>query len=156
MNWLVVIGLCVAWSITFAIVEHREFHRGHRKGYGEGYLAMLEHAIGQSVAQAIQAEDERMKAYAKGKAAGRAQYQKELNELGAVMFKSAVPAGTKPAWYGIDKAAGPDTTVFWSHHRPNCQCNECTWPKSKAPFHSPDWRCDCRACIAAYNFGRDS
>lgn len=97
--------------------------------------------------------------YTKGFNKGRAQGFDEgaaavLNKAMSNMKKyGAVPAGTL---YGIDKAAGPDTTVFWSHHRPNCQCNECTWPKSKAPFHSPDWRCDCRACIAAYNFGRDS
>lgn len=151
MIWFMLLFLAVDWVITIGMIR-----KARREGRSAGAIAMLELSLDASLKAAVKAEDDRKAEYVRGRAAGRQQMMGELDELRAIMFSSAVPAGTKykpPRWFGIDRAAGPDVTVFWSGHRPNCQCNECTWPKPKAPFHTKDWRCDCKVCVAAFNIG---
>lgn len=131
----VVVGLCVAWAITVAYAEHR----AKRKGHADGYIEAMQHSLEMALADAIKYEDQRRRAYTKGKADG----------IKSMQPFPSVPAGT-PTLRGVDFASGPDkTAVFWFYgmHRPGCQCNECTWP------HKPNWRCSCSKCARHFDIG---
>lgn len=130
MSWLVIVALALLWVLVIAWTEHRSYGKGYAAGYTEGEGD----AINNAAWAAVKAENERMEAYAAGKREGlaSAEWWNHYN----------VPTGT-PVAPGIDKADGLDTTVFWPHHPPS-------WP------HKPSWRCDCKECIKAYTFGRDS
>lgn len=147
MTGFILLMLIVALDI---VITKRLVKQAELDGRAAGVIAVLDLSLNASFEAAVRAADERRKAYADGKVAGRAQYQKELHELQAVMFKNAVPVGTKPVPIAppfIPGVGDQQPTAPFVLHGPVCECNDCTWPKGR-PIAG---RCDCAVPDPCYN-----